>query len=810
MLKLCAVTATALLTSCWFSITIADGQSTSHAVRTLNLPNELPRYTDPQRPAYYEQAGVRNYDTTPAENPVTDAGATLGRVLFYDTQLSANHSISCGSCHVQQHAFSDPRPVSVGFDGQKTDRNSMSLNDMRFVRAGFFWDERATTLEEAVLQPLFSHVEMGLDESTLVSRLSEDERYRSLFQQAFASETVTTARVALALSQFLRAMESTQSRYDTAAAEVRTVAEDFPALTTSENLGKKIFFDRCAPCHHLASGEHVAIFAMFRSLNNGIDPDGTVRDGGLGDVTFNPSEVGSFKAGSLRNIEYTAPYMHDGRLATLEDVIEHYSTGVNRHPNLGPVTRFQFSDAEKQGLVAFLKSLSDPAFLTDSRFSDPWETNASSENARPAQPLTTDNVHADNEHVLTDLNTTKTAPSRALTWQTLLEQGQGLPASETLPWLISLDTNGDGLLRADELEPVLLILENTGATVQRSRTRAAAARVGRDAPGGPTGARARPGRTGNDADTPPPVPPQAQGDFNNDGTVSRDEAATYQAFSRFIEFGGGGRLEVFLDRLLPRFQLNEAETRIARDHLKTAKINMAKDVQKLDLELATSLENLLGPTAYRDFQTRVVNRQGASPESGTAPQALRGDVERFLWDHDLNDDKQLDASEYSELARSLAAAPGGFGQLPPPGTSITLFVSRILQFASNGDGLLSPDELPERMMTFAVRGDRDGNGLMDAQEATAQLQKTAYDRVVFAGIYIGGGFANTFVSSRDLLDQLNLEESTLEQAKQLIHSHEQQLQSWTAELIEDGVRAIQKLHESASNAETVTTSAVSE
>jgi len=764
----------------------ADDPTVSPA-RSLNLPSELAHYASPQRPKYFSAAGVHTFDTVPVENPVTDAGATLGRVLFYDTQLSANHSISCASCHVQQHAFSDPRPVSIGFQGQKTDRNAMSLNDMRFVRAGFFWDERAETLEEAVLQPLFSHVEMGLDRDMLVSRLTADAHYKSLFIQAFGSDVVAEDRVARALAQFLRSMESLQSKYDAAAADVSSATDDFPGFTASENLGKKIFFERCTACHHLGTESQVAIFAMFRSLNNGIDADGTARDGGRGDVTFNPSEVGSFKASSLRNVEYTAPYMHDGRLPTLEDVVEHYSSGVNRHPSLGPVSHFQFSAEEKAGLVDFLKTLSDPQFVNDPKFSDPWNT--------LGQKVESTTRLAESQP---DKSPPPVNNIKSVEWDQSLDQGRGLDVAATFPWLMGLDADHDGQLNRGEANRIVMVLQKTGIAGQRSRTRTAAARIGRDAPGGPpSGAGSRGSereRRRSDPDEPTPPPEVLSvGDFDDNGTISPEEAEHYRALARFIEFAGGGRLEVFLDRLIARFDLDADQQTIARTHLKATRITMAKVIREQDLALCEELEKILGPDDYQAFQCRLVNRQTDAGAPAAGQQISREEAEKYVWNHDQDDDGLLSETEISELSRSLAAAPGGFGQVPPPATDIQLFATRILQFDNDGDGAISPNELPERMRVFAIEGDRDGNGLLDLNESQMQLQKSAFDRLVLTGIYIGGGFANTLLHSRDILDEIDLPDATRGSAKELLSSHDARIQELTACMLSQEFQRMQQL-----------------
>jgi cytochrome c peroxidase len=344
----------------------------------LKLPETPYHYAD-DLPSFYRSNPVRRLDNTPANNPITDHGATLGRVLFYDTRLSANNTVSCASCHRQENAFSDPRKFSIGFAGGSTDRHSMPLVDLRYYARGrYFWDERAATLEEQVLMPIQNSLEMGQNLPTLVNVLSSDMHYPALFKNAFGDETVTPQRVSSALAQFARSLVSYRSRFDRGLQRAGAIDADFDNFSAAENRGKSMFLNRCAQCH-LPPGQGV-IFSSQQTQNNGLDANTNVQDLGVADITFNRFQAGEFKAPSLRNIEYTGPYMHDGRFATLEQVVEHYSSGVKNHPNLdrrtGPPGGRRMSPADKSSLVAFLKTLSDPEFIKDPRFSDPFERKA--------------------------------------------------------------------------------------------------------------------------------------------------------------------------------------------------------------------------------------------------------------------------------------------------------------------------------------------------------------------------------------------------------------------------------------------------
>jgi cytochrome c peroxidase len=342
--------------------------------RTLRLPEKPYRYAAIELPAHFRTPAARRFDNTPSDNAVTDAGATLGRVLFYDTRLSANNTVACGSCHHQKNAFVDPNRFSKGFEGKQTDRNAPSLVNLRYYARGrFFWDERAASLEEQVLMPIQSKTEMGQDLTKLVEVLAKDDTYPELFTKAFGDNKVTRERTARAMSQFLRSLVSYQSKYDEGRIKARSVRDDFDNFTSQENQGKDLFLRRCATCH-LPQGQD-AHFIMTRPLNNGLDADYKKTDGGVGDISLQAADLGRFKSPSLRNVELTAPYMHDGRLANLEEVIDHYSRNVKAHPNVdGRVRRrFDFSNGEKAALVAFLKTLTDQKFITDPKFSDPFQ-----------------------------------------------------------------------------------------------------------------------------------------------------------------------------------------------------------------------------------------------------------------------------------------------------------------------------------------------------------------------------------------------------------------------------------------------------
>ena len=339
---------------------------------TLKLPATPYRYANVALPAHFTQAG-RKDDNTPPDNPLSDDGATLGRVLFYDKRLSANNTTSCASCHVQAHAFADPKPFSRGFHGAVTDRRAMPLVNVRYYqRARFFWDERAGNLEEMVLLPVQSRIEMGQDLSRVVDTIARDATYPALFARAFGDRQITEQRIGKALAQFVRSIVSYQSRYDEGRARAQSAQADFDTFTLAENRGKALFMRNCGTCHMKDDNEHFLVPAPANTGLRGKDPKA---DGGVGDVTLRAADLGSFKSPSLRNVEVTAPYGHDGRFATLDALIDHYSDNAILDPNVGymmPVGPLNFTASEKAALIAFLRTLTDRTFLTDPRYSSPF------------------------------------------------------------------------------------------------------------------------------------------------------------------------------------------------------------------------------------------------------------------------------------------------------------------------------------------------------------------------------------------------------------------------------------------------------
>lgn len=343
------------------------------------LPQASYVYEDDQLPMPFTFRDSRQnfaplWDTQQrSTNVITNAGATLGRVLFYDKRLSVTNTIACGNCHEQQRGFTVAEKFATGFHGALTRRNPMSLTNVRFnLDDRYFGDLRVSTLETLALLPIQDHTEMGSSLPQLEQELAATDFYPPLFDAAFDTPEVTSNRIARALAQFLRSLVSYSSKFDQAYHPMQQeVPHPETVLTAQELRGAEIFNGqegRCALfCHNQGSQTMDS-----GALNNGLDALPT--DQGAGH--------GNFRAPSLRNVAVSAPYMHDGRFATLREVIEHYSSGVVDSEFLPPQMRgmlltnsptLNLSESDKQALEAFLNTFTDRSFLEDPKFSDPFQ-----------------------------------------------------------------------------------------------------------------------------------------------------------------------------------------------------------------------------------------------------------------------------------------------------------------------------------------------------------------------------------------------------------------------------------------------------
>ncbi|MCU0793301.1 MAG: cytochrome-c peroxidase [Opitutaceae bacterium] len=356
--------------------------SFSHAQDGVIDLTQLHNYANQSRPAY-----IANRDNTPVNNPITDAGATLGRVMFYDKRMSRNDTISCSSCHQQARGFSDTAIASTGVAGT-TGRHSMRLINSRFGNeAKFFWDERAASLEAQTTQPVRDHVEMGFSGASgdpafaeLVNKLNAIPEYRVLFAMTYGSATINETNIQKALAQFVRSIQSFDSKYDAG----RAVAADnqpFPNFTTSENNGKALFINPpgaggagCAGCHvppHFDIDPNSANNGVIGSLAGGIDLT-NVRSPTLRDL------VGP---GGSSN----GPFMHNGAFTTLNQVVAHYNAVPNNPANTNLDNRLRrpgnqtqnlnLTTQQQSDLAAFMRTLTGTAVYTDVKWSNPFDAN---------------------------------------------------------------------------------------------------------------------------------------------------------------------------------------------------------------------------------------------------------------------------------------------------------------------------------------------------------------------------------------------------------------------------------------------------
>lgn len=291
----------------------------------------------------------------PSDNPLTIAKVTLGKKLFFDSLLSVDNSISCASCHLQENAFSDPARFSLGVGGLIGDRQAMPIFNIGYSPT-FFWDGRSASLEAQALDPIENPVEMKNTVVEVVRRLNEDDDYIELFHIAFGKNP-NAQSLARALASFERTLISDDAPYD-------KFIKGIAPLTPSQQRGWLLFNSEEGDCFHCHNGHNNTTFEF---LNNGLKE--VYEDQGRADVTGLDSDVGKFKVPSLRNLKFTAPYMHDGSLETLEDVIEFYNTGGSGHRNQDVnITPLNFRPQQKEDLLNFLLSLSDEEFIVDEEY----------------------------------------------------------------------------------------------------------------------------------------------------------------------------------------------------------------------------------------------------------------------------------------------------------------------------------------------------------------------------------------------------------------------------------------------------------
>ncbi len=311
------------------------------------------------------------------DNPLTEQGVQLGRMLFYEKMLSSNNLMSCASCHNQKTAFSDTNKFSVGVLGLLGGRQAMSVFNMAWSSNGFFWDGRARLLRDQSLKPIQDPLEMHETLPSVIAKLQASELYKSQFKKVFGSEEINAEKMSKVMEQFMNSIVSYNSKYDDYLAGKT-------ALTATEERGRFLFFTEYNPSFPNASGadcQHChggANFENDKYMNNGLDNDANMTDIGRQEVTNNVADKAKFKVTSLRNVELTHPYMHDGRFGTLEEVVEHYNLVTNSSTLDGsfqqqlPNGGLQLSALDKTALVAFLKTLTDTKLTNDLRYSNPF------------------------------------------------------------------------------------------------------------------------------------------------------------------------------------------------------------------------------------------------------------------------------------------------------------------------------------------------------------------------------------------------------------------------------------------------------
>lgn len=293
---------------------------------------------------------------SPEDNELTKERAALGKTLFFDKRLSRDASISCASCHLQEHAFADPETLSVGVQGQIGTRNAPALVNVAWGKS-FFWDGGVPSLERQVLVPIMNPIEMDMTMAEVEERLKKDEKLSSQFLEAYG-EGPSDFTITRAIASFMRTLVSGESAWD------RYRRGDESALSASAERGLALFQGERAECFHCHVGFN---FTNEAYRNNGARPDDP--DIGRELLTQNELDRGKFKVPTLRNVAVTAPYMHDGSIETLREVIEVYSQGGRGHPNTDPlISPLDLTEEEKEDLLAFLESLTDEKFLSDPRF----------------------------------------------------------------------------------------------------------------------------------------------------------------------------------------------------------------------------------------------------------------------------------------------------------------------------------------------------------------------------------------------------------------------------------------------------------
>jgi cytochrome c peroxidase len=340
-------------TVCLFQFCTKDNSVETITNGVLELPATAYNYVV-NYPNHVTTALVAT-DNTPANNRLTNEGATLGRVLFFDKSLSLNNTINCASCHKQELSFDDDQALSIGFNGGRTSRNSMSLLNLRFYQNGrMFWDERAASLEEQVLQPIQDHIEMGLTLAQLESRIKAKDYYPNLFLKAFGSEIIDSDKIAKALSQYIRSMVSYQAKYD-------LVKDGKSTFSASEARGEQLFLNAAGPGGQTCASCHTP--PMFITSNPGQ---------GFGLADLNDTGINGtnrFKSSSLRNIMNRTSLFHNGSVANVQAMLSAGAPGTGTRP----IPQHSIAPQDIQDMISFFNTLTDATIYSDPKFSNPFK-----------------------------------------------------------------------------------------------------------------------------------------------------------------------------------------------------------------------------------------------------------------------------------------------------------------------------------------------------------------------------------------------------------------------------------------------------
>jgi len=297
-----------------------------------------------------------------ANNPLTFDGFSLGRKLFYDVRLSRDNTISCGSCHQQFAAFAHAgHDISHGVDDRLGTRNSPGLANAAWFPS-FFWDGGVNHIESQPINPIQNHLEMDMTMPEVLARINADADYRQRFNKVFGNETANSQGVFRAMAQFMGAMVSSGSKYDK---HINNPGGGY--FDKSEVHGLEVFRQHCSSCHK------EPLFSDFSFRNNGMKPNPHVNDSGRAHITRQLADMYKFKVPSLRDVALTKPYMHDGSIASLEDAVEHYRTGVFVSATTDPLVAggIVMTEADKKDLVSFLNTITDSTFVTNKLFAEP-------------------------------------------------------------------------------------------------------------------------------------------------------------------------------------------------------------------------------------------------------------------------------------------------------------------------------------------------------------------------------------------------------------------------------------------------------